>query len=54
MKLHAPDDMTYYKDTTDFLWESKIAKSGRVDLIVYSFPYTDANSFTLDYLVATG
>lgn len=52
MKLHAPDDMTYYKDTTDFLWVSNNAKTGRVDLIVYSFPYTDANTFTQDYLVA--
>lgn len=50
--LHVPEDMTYYKDTTDFLWVSNNANTGRVDLIVYSFPYTDENTFTKDYLVA--
>lgn len=52
IRLHAPNDMTYYKDTTDFLWVSNNAKTGRVDLLVYSFPYTDENTFTEDYLVA--
>lgn len=52
IRLYAPNDMTYYKDTTDFLWVSNNAKTGRVDLLVYSFPYTDENTFTEDYLVA--
>lgn len=52
IQLYAPNDMTYYKDTTDFLWVSNNAKTGRVDLLVYSFPYTDENTFTEDYLVA--
>ncbi len=52
IRLCAPDDMTYFKDTTDFLWVSNNAKTGRIDLLVYSFPYTDANTFTEDYLVA--
>lgn len=50
IQLYAPSDMTYYKDTTDFLWVSNNANTGRVDLLVYSFPYTDANTFTEDYL----
>lgn len=50
--INAPEDMTYYKDTTDFLWVSNNAKTGRVELLVYSFPYTDQNTFTKDYLVA--
>ncbi len=50
--INAPEDMTYYKDTTDFLWVSNNANTGRVDLLVYSFPYTDENTFTEDYLVA--
>lgn len=50
--MHAPEDMTYYKDTTDFLWVSNNANTGRTELLVYSFPYTDANTFTEEYLVA--
>lgn len=52
ISIHVPEDMTYYKDTTDFLWVSNNANTGRVDLLVYSFPYTDENTFTEDYLVA--
>lgn len=52
IRLNAPDDMTYYKDTTDFLWVSNNAKTGRTDLLVYTFPYTDENTFTKEYLVA--
>lgn len=51
ISIHVPQDMTYYKDTTDFLWVSNNANSGRVDLLVYSFPYTDENTFTEDYLL---
>ncbi len=52
LSLHAPEDMTYYRDTTNFLWFSNNAATGRIDLMVYSFPYTDANTFTEEYLVA--
>lgn len=52
IELRVPANMTYYRDTTDFFWTSNNAKTGRTDLVVYSFPYTDANTFTADYLVA--
>lgn len=52
VQLYAPEDMTYYKDSTDFLWTSNNANTGRIDLLVYSFPYTDPETFTLDYLIA--
>ena len=52
VSLYAPSNMTYFRDTTDFFWASNNAKTGRVDLIVYSFPYTDPNTFTEEYLVA--
>ena len=39
--LNAPANFTYYKDTTDFFWSSNNANTGRMDLIVYTFPYTD-------------
>lgn len=46
------EDMKYPKDTTDFYWITNNANLGRKDLIVYSFPYTDKNTFTEEYLVA--
>ncbi|RHJ95327.1 DUF4837 family protein [Parabacteroides bouchesdurhonensis] len=52
LMLNAPENMTYYKDTTDFFWASNNANTGRTDLVVYTFPYTDPNTFTADYLVA--
>lgn len=52
LMINAPEDFTHYKDTTDFFWVSNNANTGRSDLIVYTFPYTDANTFTPEYLVA--
>lgn len=51
-ELKVPSDMTYFRDTTDFFWASNNANTGRTDLVVYSFPYTDPNTFTPEYLVA--
>lgn len=51
VELNVPANMTYYRDTTDFFWASNNANTGRTDLIVYTFPYTDPQTFTLDYLV---
>lgn len=51
IELNAPANMTYYRDTTDFFWASNNANTGRTDLMVYTFPYTDPQTFTLDYLV---
>ncbi|MDR3251696.1 MAG: DUF4837 family protein, partial [Tannerella sp.] len=50
--LNAPSDMKKCKDTLDCLWFSNDATVGRMDLLVYSFPFEDHNTFTLDYLVA--
>lgn len=52
VSIYAPTEMTYFKDTTNFFWTSNNANTGRMDLVVYTFPYTDPNTFTLDYLVA--
>ena len=50
--LNAPSDITKSKAGNDVLWFSNDANEGRMDMLVYSFPYTDNNTFTLDYLVA--
>lgn len=52
LMLNAPANMTYYRDTTDFFWASNNANTGRTDLIVYTFPYSDSNTFTAEYLIA--
>ncbi|HIX86731.1 MAG TPA: DUF4837 family protein [Candidatus Parabacteroides intestinigallinarum] len=52
VELNAPANFIYYKDTTDFFWSSNNATTGRMDLVVYTFPYTDPDTFTADYLVA--
>ncbi len=52
VELKVPEDIVYYKDTTNFFWATNNANTGRMDVVVYSFPYTDANTFTADYLVA--
>jgi hypothetical protein len=51
VKLNVPAEMNFYKDTTDFFWASNNANTGRVDFIVYSFPYVDSQTFTVNYLV---
>lgn len=50
--LNVPANMTYFKDTTDFFWTSNNANTGRTDLLVYTFPYTDPSTFTAEYLIA--
>ncbi|MDR2765540.1 MAG: DUF4837 family protein [Tannerella sp.] len=50
--LYAPEDFDSYKDTTDFFWSSNNANIGRMDIVVYTFPYTDEHTFTQAYLVA--
>lgn len=50
--LNVPQTMLSSRDTTNFFWTSNDSGSGRTDLIVYTFPYTDPNTFTAEYLIA--
>ena len=50
--LYAPSDILSFKKGDDGLWFSNNAVTGHMNLLVYSFPYVDTNTFTLDYLVA--
>ena len=52
ISINVPQDINSFKDGEDCLWFSNDAIEGRMDLLIYSFPFTDANTFTLDYLVA--
>ena len=50
--INVPEDITSFRHGDDCLWFSNNAAIGRMDLLIYSFPFTDKNTFTLDYLVA--
>ncbi|OAV71710.1 hypothetical protein Barb4_00462 [Bacteroidales bacterium Barb4] len=51
--LKVPSAMnTSKEDGKDFFWASNNAPTGRTDLIVYTFPYRDAETFTREYLIA--
>ena len=52
IEMSIPESMKFSKDTTDFFWITNDANTGRRDIVVYSFPYTDKDTFTKDYLVA--
>ena len=52
VEISIPEDMKLYRDTTDFFWTTNDAGTGRRDMVVYSFPYTDKNTFTKDYMIA--
>ncbi len=50
--LNMPSDITSYKDTTNFFWASNNANTGRMDVVVYTFPYSESNTFSLEYMQA--
>lgn len=50
--LNAPSEMSFVRNGTDFFWTSNNANTGRMDVLVYTFPYKDANTFTKEYLIA--
>jgi hypothetical protein len=50
--MHIPFDMTYTRGGRDFFWASNNAKTGRMDVVAYTFPYTDQQTFTGEYLIA--
>lgn len=52
VEISIPEGLKFSKDTTDFFWITNNANTGRRDMLIYSFPYTDKETFTKDYLVA--
>ena len=52
VELHFLNDLNVYKEGENFFWASNDKGAGRIDIVVYSFSYTDVNTFTTDYLVA--
>ena len=50
--LHVPRELRVGKVADQFMWASNQANRGRMDLIVYTFPYTTQEAFSEAYLVA--
>ncbi len=46
-----PNDMVKIQDADNFYWVCDARGQARKDIVIYSYPYTDANTFTLDYLL---
>ena len=43
---------TTFLAAADFFWTTNNANTGRMDIVVYTFPYTSKETFTPEYLVA--
>lgn len=49
--VNIPAELEYTNVGEDFLWASNMDQRRRMDFVLYSFPYQDAHTFTLDYLI---
>lgn len=49
--INVPVEMDFLQSSKDFAWASNMDQNKRMDIVVYSFPYLDKNTFTLDYLI---
>jgi hypothetical protein len=47
-----PAELSSYKVGNDFLWASTNTATANRNFVMYSYPYTDSNTFTKDYFVA--
>ena len=46
-----PDDLQRYKQGEDFLWFSTGRATSDLSFVIYSYPYTDKNTFTKEYFI---
>ena len=49
--VHVPEDLENYKRGNDFLWATTNRERDDLNFVIYSYPFTDKNTFTLDYFV---
>jgi hypothetical protein len=52
VQIHLPADMKHSTKRENFYWTSNQHGEIRQDIVIYSYPYTDPNTFTFDFLVA--
>lgn len=51
IELIVPNDMVKIQEDKDFYWVCDARGQARKDIVIYSYPYTDPNTFTLDYML---
>lgn len=51
-KILVPKEMTMVKQADDFIWMSNGKSKKRQDMVIYTYPYVDVNTFTPAYLNA--
>jgi len=49
--VFVPSFLTQFTTKEDFFWASNMNIERRQDIIIYSFPYTDLNTFTKEFLL---
>ena len=52
ISLDVPNELSKITKGKDFYWITNNHHVARKDLVIYSYPYRDKNTFTLDYLIA--
>ena len=50
--IWVPWEVNKYKKGKDFLWASTNTEKKDMSIVLYSYPYTDTNTFTLEYFLA--
>ena len=49
--VNVPVEMDFIRTGKDFAWASNMDQRKRMDFVVYTFPYRDRDTFTVDYLI---
>ena len=52
IRIDVPSELTKISKGENFYWITNDHPGTRKDMIIYSYPYRDKNTFTLDYLIA--
>lgn len=52
IKLTVPSSLNKYNEADDFLWMSNGSGTARLDLVIYSYPYTSKQQLTREALIA--
>lgn len=52
IQIDIPRELTHITTGKDFFWITNSHANHRMDMVIYSYPYTDRNTFTPEYLIA--
>lgn len=50
-EVHVPKDIANYKSGENFLWTTTNRERDDLNFVIYSYPFTDKETFTTDYFV---